>query len=897
MTPPKRLFLPLGFWVLVPVYGALVPAALGFAPLQKFVERADELGLQHSSLAGFDEMLPKGGIWDWAQTGVAIGDLDGDGDPDVVFCGGIDKNTILRNDGPMFTDITKPSGIDLREFDRAVALGDYDNDGDLDLYFGAYSVSDSVGQGNNRLYQNDGSSVFSDVTDVAGVRGSGRTLFAQWFDLNRDGLLDLLVSEFQVSPNEYYQNNGDGTFTELGAALGLDWGGSTHVTAILDTDEDGGLDVFVGNDWLATSIVGLPGNLGDGQLAGSPVGGTNSFNDVSPYSGLNVLRGIMGFAFGDLDYDGDFDLYKTDVGENYYFENNGWPASGLAWNERQQFYNIVSGYSPDPAKQGGDTLNSSWGAVFFNADADLMQDFFVVNGHVAGMVAGFSHIGRDEPNDLYWGVAPCTAMVKDDGSAGLADPIDDRGLSIGDMDMDGDLDIFVTATAGAARYYENQLDRKGQGWLQVALETHTSAPGGIGSLVSWTDSLGRVHRRAIGSDGPTASQHQPLAHFGMGMEASADVFVKFPSGIELGPLHTLPSRLLHVVEPELFRLNARVLPMASQAPGVPGGVDRLSVRVFAHDKHGQKLVGTDTVQIDVPGLTPLGAVTHISGNEFLREFALSQVPGAFEVVVTMGGWTPAIVPRVHFRGTPDALATDIAMHPQSMRANLTDTIRIVVSPKDAGGLSLGTGQAVSILVPGFPGTGAVLDLGDGRYETTVQPSGKAGGPIPVVVVNGHIVSSNTPLEIAGAVDQNKTEIQVVVPMPFHAASPNEIRIRVRPRDSQGCRLGPNTKVAMTFTEDQAAGVPFVPNRKSRPGQGSAGVGSQGGAVPTWSRAPITPPLAHRVSQRKGVFEGGQEDGEFYFILEKPEDMPDYTPSGSIVIWIDGVALPAVPYAF
>ena len=111
-----------------------------------------------------------------------------------------------------------------------------------------------------------------------------------------------------------------------------------------------------------------------------------------------------------------------------------------------------------------------------------------------------------------------------------------------------------------------------EGWLQVVADSHTSAPGGIGAIVEWTDSAGLIHKRSIGSDGPTASQHEPLAHFGMGLEPFADVLVTFPSGLEIGPLHALPNTRVIAVEPKLFELSSRVLPIASLAQQ---GVDRL----------------------------------------------------------------------------------------------------------------------------------------------------------------------------------------------------------------------------------------------------------------------------------------------------------------------------------
>ena len=281
----------------LPLAGAILVNAAAAAPQDAFVERALELGVVHHSLAGFDRIGGMvDGVWDYAQTGVGIGDLDGDGDQDLVLAGGLLPNTVLRNDGTTFTDVTHLTDFRRNELDRCVALGDYDDDGDLDVYLGSLRGGHFALEGRSRLYRNEGGFSFTDVTDLAGVSGRGHSLFAQFFDVDRDGLLDLYVGEFHVTQNAFYLNNGDGTFRDAGTDYGVDFPGSAHATSFLDSDGDGELDLFIGNDYLVGAIVGAPANFADVQLSAPP--GGSPFVNVGSGSGMDVARGIMGFAWG-----------------------------------------------------------------------------------------------------------------------------------------------------------------------------------------------------------------------------------------------------------------------------------------------------------------------------------------------------------------------------------------------------------------------------------------------------------------------------------------------------------------------------------------------------------------------------------------------------------------------
>lgn len=876
--------------------------AQGAKALDSYVERAANLGLNHESLAGFDKVGMMGSISDWCQTGVALGDIDGDGDPDVVVCGGLLKDHIFRNDGAAgFVDITERSGVKHNELARMPALGDYDNDGDLDLVLTVLKEGAGQTDGRCMLWRNNGQGVFEDVTDLAGIHGKGHSLFAHWYDLDRDGLLDLYLGEFHSTKNLYYRNNGDGTFTESATMAGLAWPGSAHATAILDSDGDGGLDLFIANDWLATNLAGIGNNKGDGQLSGAAAGGNAPYQDVSVGSGLNVNRGIMGLAWGDPDYDGDMDLYKTDVGSNYFFLNHGWPTSGQPWTQGQLAYGIVAGTSPWHETPGTFGVNSSWAPLFFSANFDLWDDFYVTQGHVAGMNPGMSFLPRNEPDNFFWGVGPGLPFVEDAVGAGLYDESDNRGLAAGDLDMDGDLDLLVTPTAGKLRYFVNELDRKGQGWLQVVPETHTSAPGGAGTMVRFTDSAGYVHTRAIGADGPTASQHEALAHFGLGSETSVDVDVTFASGITLSYPGTPPNTRITAVEPKLFELSSRVLPIASEAPQ---GVDRLTVDVYAFDATGQALDATAAVVIDSVGLTAKGPVQSLGGNHFQREFDLPPTAGLYVIDLSINGWVPEVLPIARFRSGADPAGTEAFVHPVAVRAGTADTFFVVAVPKDALGMKVGSGLPIQIDLPGATALGATADLGDGRYRREfLAPA--TPGVYPAQIANGAMVLPyKVSIRAAGPADASLTEVMQWVPVPLQAASPDELRVRIIPRDSGNRRLGPGAKVTIelfptpppqspTFNRRHPA-APGSSSTSSSTGPATPGAGSTAGgspvlvgAVPNWPQ----------VRLRADIDSSGQEDGEFVFSLQKTPGMINKLPSGTMLIRVDGQVLTTVPYSY
>lgn len=235
--------------------------------------------------------------------GIAANDLDSDGDPDLVLTGRHDGHVGVYENlgGGQFIDRTATAGLPISLTVGGVSAADFDGDNDLDLFFSAWP-------GSNRLLRNDGSFSFTDATAAAGLLDAGATTGTCWADFDGDGWLDLYVSNYTDplgpnEPNRLYRNMGDGTFTEVGALHGVDDANPTFQAVFVDSDRDGDLDLYISNDNRAGQAMPTFNRLwrnDDGQ-----------FNEITLGSGANVAIDSMGVAVGDLDNDGLPDLYCT----------------------------------------------------------------------------------------------------------------------------------------------------------------------------------------------------------------------------------------------------------------------------------------------------------------------------------------------------------------------------------------------------------------------------------------------------------------------------------------------------------------------------------------------------------------------------------------------------------
>ncbi len=299
--------------------------------------------------------------------GSVFGDYDNDGDQDLYIVKGgryeIEANRLLRNDNGRFVDVTNRAGVGSKEFTYSAAFADVDNDGLLDLYLANYGVG-----ARNTLYRNNGDGTFTDVTDTAGVGDRSWSWSAVFADVNSDGYQDLYVVNGRYpagEPNHLYLNRGDGSFQDVSGEAGVGDGNWGLGAAFADADNDGDLDLFVSNYVGPNKFY-----LNDGA---------GIFTDASESSGLADQGWGKGPSFGDVDHDGDLDLYEGDC--------------KLA---NKMYLNDGNGVFTDVADQipilKNETVRTK-GTAFADIDDDGDLDLYVVNWGVS------NRLYRNEQND------------------------------------------------------------------------------------------------------------------------------------------------------------------------------------------------------------------------------------------------------------------------------------------------------------------------------------------------------------------------------------------------------------------------------------------------------------------------------------------------------------------
>jgi len=498
--------------------------------------------------------------------GIALFDYDGDGFLDIYLINGAELPSLVKtspkywnrlyhnNGNGTFTDVTERAGVAGAGYGMGVAVGDYDNDGHPDLFLANVN--------GNQLLHNNGDGTFTDVTAKAGLEGArykGRKMWsiaAGWFDYNNDGLLDLFVANyclwdpsyepvctglngrgychpgsFAPLPNTLYRNNGDGTFTDVSAETGISSVlGKGMGVVFADYDGDGYLDVFVAND---NSPNLLFRNLGGMRFEEVAFQAGVAYNDEG-----TALAG-MGVDFRDLNNDGLPDLWHTAI------ENETFPL--LINDGKGQFRNA----GRDSRVANLTRPMSGWSNAIVDLDNDGWKDLVVARSNVMDNIGEISrHFSYSEPNAVFRNLG--NARFEDaSATAGSAftRPAPHRGLAFGDLDNDGRMDLVVTALGAPVSIFRN-VTQTDNHWILLKLVGTKSNRMGIGAKIRIITDDGRMlYNEATTSTGYAASS-DPRVHFGLGSSrVIKEIEIRWPSGTRQ-LLHSVNGdRILEVVEP------------------------------------------------------------------------------------------------------------------------------------------------------------------------------------------------------------------------------------------------------------------------------------------------------------------------------------------------------------
>ena len=467
--------------------------------------------------------------------GCAFVDYDNDGWMDIylVNSGKSDfynpprplRNALYRNnrDGT-FTDVTEKAGVAGGGYGMGVAVGDYDGDGFPDLF--VTQVGRSI------LYHNNGDGTFTDVTEKAGVAAPGWSSSAVWFDYDNDGRLDLFVCQFaefdkslpcgvdpdgthhyciprifKPRPSWLFHNNGDGTFTDvskesgISAHLGKAWG-----VVATDINNDGWMDLFVANDTVANFLfVNRDGRFEETGLA----------SDVA-YSADGRARSGMGVDSVDFNEDGWMDLFVANIDQEIF---------SLYKNNHDQTFEDLS----MPLGIGMSTRwMSGWGLKFFDYDNDGNLDLMIANGFPDDLVEELSHeVTYKEPLLLFRNEGSSFKDISSQSGPVFSRSFAARGLAVGDFDNDGAVDVLVSINDGAPVLLRNTVGKNNH-WLGVRLIGRKSNPDAVGARLTFQAGDLKRSRMKVGG-GSFLSSHDPRIVLGIGRRAKLDSLeVKWP---------------------------------------------------------------------------------------------------------------------------------------------------------------------------------------------------------------------------------------------------------------------------------------------------------------------------------------------------------------------------------
>jgi hypothetical protein len=537
-NPSRREFLQTvaataGYMGLKGFSGAAQPALYPFEEIS-----SDKSGIHWTHTAGKSaaKYLPE-----TTGAGCAFIDYDNDGWMDIylVNSGKCDfytpsqplRNALYRNnrDGT-FTDVTEKAGVGGGGYGQGVAVGDYDGDGYPDLYVTQY--------GRSILYHNNGDGTFTDVTEKAGVAAPGWASSAVWFDYDNDGRLDLFVCRFvdfdksknlpctadnkpgYCVPRVYkpmasylFHNNGDGTFTDVSKATGIaKYPGKAWGAVATDINNDGKLDLFVANDTVANFLFA---NRGGERF--EEIGTTSGV----AYSDAGRPRSGMGVDSADFDQDGWMDLFVANIDHERY---------SLYKNNKDETFDDVA----DRMGIGLVTrLMSGWGLKFFDFDNDGELDLILSNGNPDDLIQIYHQdVSYQEPLLLFHNTGKTLENVSEQSGPVFAKKVSARGLALGDFNNDGAVDVLVSLNDGAPLLLRNNAGTQNH-WLGLKLKGKKANPDAIGARITYQAGDLKRSRMVVGG-GSFLSAQDPRVVLGLGHRTKIDwVEVQWPAPSQL----------------------------------------------------------------------------------------------------------------------------------------------------------------------------------------------------------------------------------------------------------------------------------------------------------------------------------------------------------------------------
>lgn len=441
-----------------------------------FIDIAPALGLDLERLSG----------------GCSIEDFDRDGDIDIMMSSwGVDDQLLyFRNNGDgSFTDRTVQSGLTGLTGGLNMFHADYNNDGYADVFITRGAWMGVYGRHPNSLLKNNGDGTFSDVTIESGTLSYFPTEAAAWGDFNNDGWVDLFIGNettYDRYPSELYKNNGDGTFTNVAAEVGLDVVGMIKAVVWGDYDNDGFIDLYI-------SCLGGANRLmkNNGKKKGKW-----SFTNVADKAGVSEPNYSFPTFFFDYDNDGWLDIFVSDFGGKPTDYINGLPAKmdviGPVVNDflgkpsivtvPKLYHNNRNGTFTDVAKEMNlDKTLFGMGCNFGDLDNDGYLDIYIGTGHPDLDVLIPNRMFRNAEGKIFQDVT---------GSGGFGHLQKGHGIAFADIDNDGDQDIFAEMGGAfegdVARQVLFQNPGSGNHWVTLVLQGVKANRAGIGARIKVT---------------------------------------------------------------------------------------------------------------------------------------------------------------------------------------------------------------------------------------------------------------------------------------------------------------------------------------------------------------------------------------------------------------------------